>query len=191
MFRLKKKSKLSWETYETENLSWSDWTSWKFAIQKTRMISVAKILTAVIGIPLVENCQNRLMHSIQVLVYRQGEKMSDYRKKISQTKATSSLISISLPSSHINFLSLLVSHSPETKQQRPIPQPRIGSNLRPAVSLAQLCDLDDSSETPSSHKLIERWESIIQENQQRERSYNINWKWWYRLTDRRRWECEY
>jgi hypothetical protein len=62
-------------------------------------------------------------------------------------------------------------YSPETK--RPIPQPRSGGNLRPAVSLAQLCDLEDG-ETPSSHKLIERWESIIQENQQRERSHNIH-----------------
>jgi hypothetical protein len=46
--------------------------------------------------------------------------------------------------------------------------------MRPAVSLAQLCDLDDENEAPSSHKLIERWESIIQENQQREKSHNLH-----------------
>jgi len=63
-----------------------------------------------------------------------------------------------------------LSPSPET--QRPIPPPR-GTFIRPAVSLAQLCDLDES-ETPSSHKLIERWESIIQENQQREKSHNLH-----------------
>lgn len=63
--------------------------------------------------------------------------------------------------------------SPET--QRPVPQPRTGGGvIRPAVSLAQLCDLDES-ETPSSHKLIERWESIIQENQQREKSHALHW----------------
>ena len=67
----------------------------------------------------------------------------------------------------------MIFHSPET--QRPIPQPRNGV-LRPAVSLAQLCDLDDEAEAPSSHKLIERWESIIQENQQREKSHNLHWK---------------
>lgn len=67
-------------------------------------------------------------------------------------------------------LIFITSISPET--QRPIPPPR-GAFIRPAVSLAQLCDLDES-ETPSSHKLIERWESIIQENQQREKSHNLH-----------------
>jgi hypothetical protein len=61
---------------------------------------------------------------------------------------------------------------------RPIPTPRNGNSnggiIRPAVSLAALCDFEPDSETPSSHKLIERWESIIQENQQREKSYNIH-----------------
>jgi hypothetical protein len=57
---------------------------------------------------------------------------------------------------------------------KPIPQPRIGNALRPAVSLAALCDLDDSEPPPSSHKLIERWEHIIQVNQQREKSHNIH-----------------
>ncbi|XP_055312769.1 uncharacterized protein LOC129574595 [Sitodiplosis mosellana] len=38
------------------------------------------------------------------------------------------------------------------------------SVLKPAVSLAQLCDVDPS-ETPSSHRLIAQWESIIQKNQ--------------------------
>lgn len=55
---------------------------------------------------------------------------------------------------------------------KPVPQPR--SHIRPAVSLATLIDLEPEMEPPSSHKLIERWENIIQENQQRERSYNIN-----------------
>jgi len=62
--------------------------------------------------------------------------------------------------------------SPTPETQRPVPQPRNGF-MRPAVSLAQLCDLDES-ETPSSHKLIERWESIIQENQQREKSHTMH-----------------
>lgn len=38
------------------------------------------------------------------------------------------------------------------------------SGLKPAVSLAQLCDVDPD-EAPSSHRLIARWESIIQQNQ--------------------------
>jgi hypothetical protein len=61
----------------------------------------------------------------------------------------------------------------ENASRRPIPPPRNG--MRPAVSLAALCDFDfEESEAPSSHKLIERWECIIQENQQRERSHNIH-----------------
>lgn len=36
--------------------------------------------------------------------------------------------------------------------------------LKPAVSLAQLCDVDPD-ETPSSHRLIAQWENIIQQNQ--------------------------
>jgi len=35
--------------------------------------------------------------------------------------------------------------------------------LKPAVSLAQLCDLDPQ-EAPSSHRLIAQWESLIQQN---------------------------
>jgi len=62
--------------------------------------------------------------------------------------------------------------SPTPEMQRPVPQPRNGF-IRPAVSLAQLCDLDES-DAPSSHKLIERWESIIQENQQREKSHTMH-----------------
>ncbi|KAG5673295.1 hypothetical protein PVAND_003355 [Polypedilum vanderplanki] len=57
---------------------------------------------------------------------------------------------------------------------KPIPVPRVGNGIRPAVSLAALCDLDDAETPPSSHKLIERWEHIIQVNQQREKSYNIH-----------------
>lgn len=56
--------------------------------------------------------------------------------------------------------------------QRPIPQPR--GFMRPAVSLAQLCDLDESETPCDSKRLIERWESIIQENQQREKSHALH-----------------
>lgn len=64
----------------------------------------------------------------------------------------------------------------QSSTARPIPTPRNanGAIIRPAVSLATLCDFEPDCETPSSHKLIERWESIIQENQQREKSYNIH-----------------
>lgn len=55
---------------------------------------------------------------------------------------------------------------------RPIPQPR--NAIRPAVSLAALCDFKEVGEAPSSQKLISRWEHIIQENQQREKNYNIH-----------------
>uniref|UniRef100_A0AAG5DKI9 A-kinase anchor protein 2 C-terminal domain-containing protein n=2 Tax=Anopheles atroparvus TaxID=41427 RepID=A0AAG5DKI9_ANOAO len=41
-----------------------------------------------------------------------------------------------------------------------------GGGMRPAMSLAQLCDLDPE-EAPSSHKLIAQWESLIQQKQQR------------------------
>lgn len=41
-----------------------------------------------------------------------------------------------------------------------------GGGLRPAMSLAQLCDLDPE-EAPSSHKLIAKWENLIQQKQQR------------------------
>lgn len=41
-----------------------------------------------------------------------------------------------------------------------------GSGLRPAMSLAQLCDLDPEV-APSSHKLIAQWENLIQQKQQR------------------------
>lgn len=37
------------------------------------------------------------------------------------------------------------------------------SGIRPAVSLAQLCDLDPEK-APSSHRLIAKWESMIQRN---------------------------
>lgn len=75
----------------------------------------------------------------------------------------------------IDVLNNHSSPSPTLEASRPIPQPRNGNYIRPAMSLAALCDFEPDSETPSSHKLIERWESIIQEkNQQRGRSYNIN-----------------
>lgn len=37
------------------------------------------------------------------------------------------------------------------------------SGMRPAVSLAQLCDLTPE-EAPSSHRLIAQWESLIKKN---------------------------
>lgn len=71
----------------------------------------------------------------------------------------------------IDVLNEMSSPSPTNlESSKPVPQPRI----RPAVSLAALCDLDDSTPPPSSHKLIARWEQIIQVNQQREKSYNIH-----------------
>lgn len=38
-----------------------------------------------------------------------------------------------------------------------------GSDMRPAMSLAQLCDLTPE-EAPSSHRLIAQWESLIKKN---------------------------
>ncbi|XP_037935152.1 uncharacterized protein LOC119669365 isoform X2 [Teleopsis dalmanni] len=38
-----------------------------------------------------------------------------------------------------------------------------GSGMRPAMSLAQLCDLTPE-EAPSSHRLIAQWENLIQQN---------------------------
>lgn len=38
------------------------------------------------------------------------------------------------------------------------------SGMKPAMSLAQLCDVDPE-EAPSSHRLIAQWENIIQQNQ--------------------------
>lgn len=66
------------------------------------------------------------------------------------------------------------SPSPTSDAHRPVPHPRQGNYMKPAVSLAKLCDLDSESEAPSSHKLIERFESIIRENQKREKSYNLH-----------------
>lgn len=38
------------------------------------------------------------------------------------------------------------------------------SGMRPAMSLAQLCDLDPQETPSSSHQLIAKWESLIQQN---------------------------
>lgn len=38
-----------------------------------------------------------------------------------------------------------------------------GGGMRPAMSLAQLCDLTPE-EAPSSHRLIAQWESLIKKN---------------------------
>jgi hypothetical protein len=56
----------------------------------------------------------------------------------------------------------------------PSPQLRSGSGMKPAVSLAQLVDDLDPKEAPSSHKLIERWETLIQEKQRKNKSSNIH-----------------
>lgn len=40
---------------------------------------------------------------------------------------------------------------------------RMQEGLRPALSLAQLCDLPPE-ETPSSRGLIAQWENLIQQN---------------------------
>ncbi|CAG9809955.1 unnamed protein product [Chironomus riparius] len=76
-------------------------------------------------------------------------------------------------SKSIDALNSHSSPSPTIESSKPIPTPR-NTAIRPAVSLATLINLEPEMEAPSSHKLIERWEHIIQENQQRERSYNIN-----------------
>lgn len=39
-----------------------------------------------------------------------------------------------------------------------------GGGMRPAMSLAQLCDLDPQETPSSSHQLIAKWESLIQQN---------------------------
>lgn len=60
-----------------------------------------------------------------------------------------------------------LTHSSLSPRDTPSPQfenrPR---GMRPAMSLAQLCDLDPQ-EAPSSHKLIAKWETLIQQKQQR------------------------
>lgn len=40
-----------------------------------------------------------------------------------------------------------------------------GGGMRPAISLAQLCDVDPE-EAPSSHRLIAQWENMIQKRQE-------------------------
>lgn len=42
-------------------------------------------------------------------------------------------------------------------------QTRSTGGMRPAISLAQLCDLDPE-EAPSSRGLIAQWENLIQQN---------------------------
>lgn len=56
--------------------------------------------------------------------------------------------------------------------QSPSPQPKSG--MKPALSLAQLVDDLDPKQAPSSHKLIERWETLIQQKQQKNKSSNIH-----------------
>lgn len=40
---------------------------------------------------------------------------------------------------------------------------RVAGGMRPAISLAQLCEMDPE-ETPSSRGLIAQWENLIQQN---------------------------
>lgn len=57
-----------------------------------------------------------------------------------------------------------VSPMPEfDKQQRSAAGSSGNNGMRPAVSLAQLCDLDPE-EAPSSRGLIAQWENLIQQN---------------------------
>lgn len=60
-------------------------------------------------------------------------------------------------------------HYYDFSSDRETPSPQFQRNagrsgLKPAVSLAQLCDVDPD-EAPSSHRLIAQWENIIQQNQ--------------------------
>lgn len=64
-----------------------------------------------------------------------------------------------------------LTHSSLSPRETPSPQFENrqrggGGGMRPAMSLAQLCDLDPQ-EAPSSHKLIAKWETLIQQTQQR------------------------
>lgn len=40
-----------------------------------------------------------------------------------------------------------------------------GGGMRPALSLAQLCNVEPD-EAPSSHRLIAQWENLIQQQQE-------------------------
>lgn len=60
-----------------------------------------------------------------------------------------------------------LTHSSLSPRDSPSPQfENRQRGMRPAMSLAQLCDLDPQ-EAPSSHKLIAKWETLIQKTQQR------------------------
>lgn len=60
-----------------------------------------------------------------------------------------------------------LAHSSLSPRETPSPQfENRQRGMRPAMSLAQLCDLDPQ-EAPSSHKLIAKWETLIQQKQQR------------------------
>ncbi|EAT48835.1 AAEL000204-PA [Aedes aegypti] len=60
-----------------------------------------------------------------------------------------------------------LTHSSLSPRETPSPQfENRQRGMRPAMSLAQLCDLDPQ-EAPSSHKLIAKWETLIQQTQQR------------------------
>ncbi|XP_058834755.1 uncharacterized protein LOC131691967 [Topomyia yanbarensis] len=74
------------------------------------------------------------------------------------------------PTKSIGELCEALTNSSLSPRETPSPQfenrPRCASGMRPAMSLAQLCDLAPE-EAPSSHKLIAQWENLIQQKQQR------------------------
>lgn len=71
------------------------------------------------------------------------------------------------PTKSIGELCEALTHSSLSPRETPSPQfENRQRGMRPAMSLAQLCDLDPQ-EAPSSHKLIAKWETLIQQKQQR------------------------
>lgn len=59
----------------------------------------------------------------------------------------------------LNFLSFNFSNGNDSYTKN--------NGIKNSVSLAQLCDLnDDENDVISSHKLIEKWECLIQERKQ-------------------------
>ncbi|XP_055619678.1 uncharacterized protein LOC129764528 [Toxorhynchites rutilus septentrionalis] len=73
------------------------------------------------------------------------------------------------PTKSIGELCEALTNSSLSPRETPSPQMESrhrSGGLRPAVSLAQLCDVDPE-EAPSSHKLIAKWENLIQQKLQR------------------------
>ncbi|XP_058460735.1 uncharacterized protein LOC131436183 isoform X4 [Malaya genurostris] len=111
---------------------------------------------------LVELCYERYFSSDS------GEELSDedntetivfpLSRKLRSTKSIGELCEAMTNSS----LSPRETPSPQFENRQ-----RSASGMRPAMSLAQLCDLTPE-EAPSSHKLIAQWENLIQQKQQRQ-----------------------